>query len=83
MFFFTQGKECLIEKFRNSSVMDQGEKNILSTDLTPLLIVTDPAYRPKVYYSEGEKIGQEEGFPPPNNINRKLRSIVSVQRVGK
>lgn len=60
-----QGKECLVEKFRNSSVMDQ-----------------NPAYRPRVFYSEGDKVGQEQDFPAPNNINRKLRSIVSVQRVG-
>ncbi|CAN6617628.1 hypothetical protein TRVA0_007S00584 [Trichomonascus vanleenenianus] len=59
------GKECLIEKFRNSSVMDQ-----------------NPAYRPKVFHSEGDNIGQEQEFPPPNNMNRKLRSLVSVQRIG-
>lgn len=42
----------------------------------------DPAYRPKVFHTDGEKIGQEQNFPSPNNINRKLRSLVSVQRVG-
>ncbi|KAK9453693.1 RNA recognition motif 2-domain-containing protein [Dipodascopsis uninucleata] len=60
-----QGKECLIEKFRNSSVMDQ-----------------DAAYRPKIYYSDGPLKGQEEEFPPPNNMNRKLRSLASIQQIG-
>ncbi|KAK7205948.1 RNA recognition motif 2-domain-containing protein [Myxozyma melibiosi] len=60
-----QGKECLIEKFRNSSVMDQ-----------------DAAYRPKIYYSDGPHKGEEEEFPPPNNLNRKLRSIASIQQIG-
>ncbi|KAK9463354.1 RNA recognition motif 2-domain-containing protein [Lipomyces oligophaga] len=60
-----QGKECLIEKFRNSSVMDQ-----------------DEAYRPKIYYSDGPRKGEEEEFPPPNNLNRKLRSIASIQQIG-
>ncbi|KAK9244251.1 RNA recognition motif 2-domain-containing protein [Lipomyces tetrasporus] len=60
------GKECLIEKFRNSSVMDQ-----------------DSAYRPKIYYSDGPSKGQEEEFPPPNNMNRKLRSLASIQQIGK
>ncbi|KAK9478873.1 RNA recognition motif 2-domain-containing protein [Lipomyces japonicus] len=60
-----QGKECLIEKFRNSSVMDQ-----------------DAAYRPKIYYSDGPLKGHEEEFPPPNNMNRKLRSLASIQQIG-
>ncbi|KAK9448816.1 RNA recognition motif 2-domain-containing protein [Limtongia smithiae] len=60
------GKECLIEKFRNSSVMDQ-----------------DEAYRPKIFFSDGPLKGQEEDFPPPNNLNRKLRSIASIQQIGK
>ncbi|KAK9475014.1 RNA recognition motif 2-domain-containing protein [Dipodascopsis tothii] len=60
-----QGKECLIEKFRNSSVMDQ-----------------EPAYRPKIFYSDGPSKGEEEEFPPPNNLNRKLRSLASIQQNG-
>lgn len=76
---FTQGKECLIEKFRNSSVMDQGKNTALVPNYTN---PKDPAYRPKVFHSDGPKLGQEQEFPGPNNINRKLRSLVSVQRVG-
>jgi hypothetical protein len=43
----------------------------------------DAAYRPKIYYSDGPLKGQEEDFPPPNNMNRKLRSLASIQQIGK
>jgi hypothetical protein len=42
-----QGKQALIEKFRNSAVMDE-----------------DPSFRPKMFYSEGPRKGEEEPFPP-------------------
>ncbi|KAF9402555.1 hypothetical protein BGX21_009628 [Mortierella sp. AD011] len=51
-----QGRQALIEKFRNSSVMDE-----------------DPSYRPKIFYTSGPKIGQEEPFPEPN-INDRIHS---------
>jgi hypothetical protein len=43
-----QGRDSLIEKFKNSSVM-----------------LEDPSYRPKIFYTSGELKGQEEPFPPP------------------
>ncbi|KAI7823843.1 RNA recognition motif 2-domain-containing protein [Gamsiella multidivaricata] len=43
-----QGRNALIEKFRNSSVMEE-----------------DPSYRPKIFYTSGSDIGQEEPFPGP------------------
>eukprot|EP00833_Pecoramyces_ruminatium_P002315 jgi/Orpsp1_1/1176347/evm.model.c7180000057262.1 len=43
-----QGRDSLIEKFKNSSVM-----------------LEDPSYRPKIFYTSGELRGQEEPFPPP------------------
>ena len=42
-----QGRQALIEKFRNSSVMD-----------------AMPDYRPKLFYTDGPKAGQEQEFPP-------------------
>jgi len=38
-----QGRDSLIEKFKNSSVM-----------------LEDPSYRPKIFYTSGELKGQEE-----------------------
>lgn len=43
-----QGRDCLIQKFRNSPVMHQ-----------------DAAFRPRLYYTEGERAGTEEPFPAP------------------
>lgn len=42
----SQGRDALIEKFRESTVMYE-----------------DPAYRPKLFYTDGENMGQEEKFP--------------------
>ncbi|KAJ3029164.1 hypothetical protein HDV00_009710 [Rhizophlyctis rosea] len=49
-----QGKEALIEKFRNSSVM-----------------LEHPSYRPKMFYTDGPLIGEEEPFPAPTTKVRK------------
>ncbi|KAI9484471.1 hypothetical protein BDB00DRAFT_855561, partial [Zychaea mexicana] len=38
-----QGKVALIEKFRNSTVMQE-----------------DESYRPKIFYTSGPRIGEEE-----------------------
>ncbi|KAF9200510.1 hypothetical protein BGZ49_009278 [Haplosporangium sp. Z 27] len=48
-----QGRQALIEKFRNSSVM-----------------VEDPSYQPKLFYTGGPKIGQVEPFPEPIGNDR-------------
>lgn len=41
-----QGREALIQKFRNSSVM-----------------LEDPSFRPKLFYTFGSRAGEEEMFP--------------------
>ncbi|KAJ3079922.1 hypothetical protein HK102_003419, partial [Quaeritorhiza haematococci] len=43
-----QGRDALIEKFRNSSVM-----------------LEQPSYRPKIFFTSGPNKGQEEPFPLP------------------
>ncbi|KAJ1983095.1 hypothetical protein H4R34_001483 [Dimargaris verticillata] len=43
-----QGKDQLVEHFRNSNVM-----------------LMDPSYRPKIFYSSGPLKGHEEAFPDP------------------
>ncbi|KAJ1981189.1 hypothetical protein H4R35_000832 [Dimargaris xerosporica] len=43
-----QGKDQLVEHFRNSNVM-----------------LMDPSYRPKIFYSSGPLKGHEEPFPDP------------------
>ena len=53
-----QGRDALIQKFRNSSVM-----------------LEDPAYRPKLFYTHGAFLGQEEAFPLPTS---KVRPKIDV-----
>ncbi|KAK6362056.1 hypothetical protein TWF730_005755 [Orbilia blumenaviensis] len=60
-----QGKAALIEKFRNSSVMDQPFE-----------------FRPRAFHSIGENFGLDMEFPPPNNLNRKLRSVTAAEHSG-
>ncbi|OJT09286.1 Meiosis protein mei2 [Trametes pubescens] len=52
-----QGKESLVEKFKNSCIMDERE-----------------AWRPKIFFSDGENQGMPEPFPPPTHLRRKERS---------
>ncbi|KAK6521575.1 hypothetical protein TWF506_001788 [Arthrobotrys conoides] len=60
-----QGKTALIEKFRNSSVMDQPFE-----------------FRPRAFHTVGEHFGLDMEFPPPNNLNRKLRSVTAAEHSG-
>ncbi|KAF9940773.1 hypothetical protein BGZ67_006790 [Mortierella alpina] len=55
-FAAVQGRHALIEKFRNSSVMDE-----------------EPSYRPKIFYTSGSSIGEEEPFPEPTATNEGVR----------
>ncbi|KAA1476752.1 hypothetical protein DENSPDRAFT_827788 [Dentipellis sp. KUC8613] len=52
-----QGKEALVEKFKNSGIMDER-----------------PAWRPKIFFSDGPEQGRAEQFPPPTHQQRKVRS---------
>ncbi|CRG88745.1 Meiosis protein mei2 [Talaromyces islandicus] len=61
-----QGRDCLVQKFRNSSVM-----------------LEDPSFRPKLFYTgKGPLAGTEEPFPGPNNISKMRRSVENAEQVG-
>lgn len=62
-----QGRETLVQKFRNSSVMNEA-----------------PASRPKLYYTKGQPLcGEEEPFPPPDNLFKLARSNQNAAHIGK
>ncbi|EGP84883.1 uncharacterized protein MYCGRDRAFT_94937 [Zymoseptoria tritici IPO323] len=65
-----QGIDCLIEKFRNSSVMDE-----CPTYRPKLWFIAADAPNPSM-------VGQEKPFPGPNNYQRKQRSINDAQHSG-
>ncbi|KKY29250.1 putative meiosis protein mei2 [Phaeomoniella chlamydospora] len=61
-----QGRDCLIQKFRNSSVM------LEHPFCRPKLYVT----------GEGPDAGQEEAFPEPDNPSKMRRSVENAEHVG-
>ncbi|KAL2017300.1 hypothetical protein VTK56DRAFT_2323 [Thermocarpiscus australiensis] len=64
-----QGKDCLVQKFRNSSVM------LEAPHYRPKLYYTSNGPRP-------ELAGQEEPFPGPDNQSKMKRSCENAEHVG-
>ena len=81
-----QGKDCLIQKFRNSSVMKEfdGYRPKVSW-----LILNTASFNVidifQLYYTESDprRCGQEAPFPPPDNWSKVKRSIDNAQHIGK
>lgn len=65
-----QGKDCLVQKFRNSSVM------LEPAHYRPKLYYTSNGPVP-------EMAGQEEPFPEPDNQSKMKRSCENAEHVGK
>lgn len=66
-----QGYDCLIEKFRNSAIMDECSGH------RPKLWYTKQS-------AEGNDalVGTEKEFPPPNNLSKKQRSHDNASSIG-
>ncbi|KAH6893609.1 RNA recognition motif 2-domain-containing protein [Thelonectria olida] len=64
-----QGKDCLVQKFRNSSVM------LEAPHYRPKLFFTSNGPMP-------ELAGQEEAFPEPDNQSKMKRSCENAEHVG-
>lgn len=64
-----QGKDCLVQKFRNSSVM------LEAPHYRPKLFYTSNGPAPEV-------AGQEEPFPEPDNQSKMKRSCENAEHVG-
>jgi hypothetical protein len=66
-----QGYDCLIEKFRNSSIMDE------YAEFRPKIWWTKFSAE-----AEPKKIGTEKEFPAPNNLSKKQRSHDNAGSIG-
>ncbi|KAF4954097.1 hypothetical protein FGADI_5524 [Fusarium gaditjirri] len=64
-----QGKDCLVQKFRNSSVMLEAEH------YRPKLFYT-------IHSDDTSRVGQEEPFPGPDNQSKMKRSVENAEHVG-
>nr|POE56678.1 gpi ethanolamine phosphate transferase 2 [Quercus suber] len=65
-----QGLDCLIEKFRNSAIMDE------APDYRPKLFFTIETA------SDDDFISIEQPFPGPNNLTKKARSQDNAGQIG-
>ncbi|KAF4437948.1 Meiosis mei2 [Fusarium acutatum] len=66
-----QGKDCLVQKFRNSSVMLEAEHYRPKMQLFYTIHSDDP-----------NLVGQEEPFPGPDNQSKMKRSVENAEHVG-
>ncbi|CVL01960.1 related to mei2 protein [Fusarium mangiferae] len=64
-----QGKDCLVQKFRNSSVMLEAEH------YRPKLFYT-------IHSDDPNLVGREEPFPGPDNQSKMKRSVENAEHVG-
>lgn len=65
-----QGYDCLVEKFRNSAIMDE------YPGFRPKLWYTEETA------PEPAMVGEEKPFPPPNNFSKKQRSHDNAGTIG-
>lgn len=78
-----QGRETLINRFRNSSVMKENVDSRPRVRLTPwgLEALTDCA--PKLYMMLPDpRAGEEEAFPIPDNLYKLARSTQNAATIG-
>ncbi|WPH00837.1 Hypothetical protein R9X50_00366700 [Acrodontium crateriforme] len=68
-----QGLDCLIEKFRNSSVMDENPNYVPHTYYT---------YRSSAEEGQPVLVGTKKDFPKPNNFTKKKRSQDNAIAIG-
>lgn len=75
-----QGKESLIEKFRNSCVMDEDPsyRPKIFHSSGPLMGQEQESFSPLFSIGKSDR-GR---FPEPNNTRRKLRSIACARQIG-
>ncbi|KAJ3537914.1 hypothetical protein NM208_g6126 [Fusarium decemcellulare] len=64
-----QGKDCLVQKFRNSSVMLEAQH------YRPKLFYT-------IHHEDAKLVGLEEPFPGPDNQSKMKRSVENAEHVG-
>lgn len=76
-----QGKDCLVQKFRNSSVMLEHPTFRPKVRNSNILIAL--AYRLQIFYTGNHACaGDEEPFPSPDNASKMRRSVENAEHVG-
>lgn len=80
-----QGKDCLVQKFRNSSVMLEHPSFRPKVGLThsPFLVNFFIADLYQIFHTgTGQLAGSEDRFPGPDNPSKMRRSVENAEHVG-
>lgn len=77
-----QGRETLVQKFRNSS--GKAPSAWTRSLLTRLAVMSEAeSSRPKLFYTRDHPLaGEEEPFPPPDNLFKLARSNQNAAHIG-
>lgn len=81
-----QGRDCLIQKFRNSSVMlepSHYRPKVRSPSSRPHCICSDCFQLFYTLHNGSQLAGQEEDFPSSDNASKLKRSCENAEHVGK
>lgn len=78
-----QGRDCLVQKFRNSSVMlEHPSFRPKVTRKSPIL--SQSAKGVQIFHTgQGPSAGTEDKFPGPDNPSKMRRSVENAEHVGK
>jgi hypothetical protein len=80
-----QGRDCLVQKFRNSSVMleDPAYRPKVRWDIPfHLLLITDQFELFFTYHDNLGRVGTEDVFPASDNASKLKRSCENAEHVG-
>jgi hypothetical protein len=77
-----QGKDCLVQKFRNSSVML--EHPTFRPKVGNVALNRDIANNDQIFRTGNRPdAGEEEDFPLPDNASKMRRSVENAEHVGQ
>ncbi len=78
-----QGKDCLVQKFRNSSVMLEHPSfrpKVGTASNPPQSVLTEV----QIFFTGSHpRAGEEEDFPLPDNASKMRRSVENAEHVGR
>lgn len=79
-----QGRDCLVQKFRNSSVMLEHPSFRPKVQLGPSSLSTQNLSYLQIFHTgQGALAGTEDKFPGPDNPSKMRRSVENAEHVGK
>lgn len=78
-----QGRDCLVQKFRNSSVMLEHPSFRPKVKMKPSIYCSSTKGVQIFHTGQGPLAGTEDKFPGPDNPSKMRRSVENAEHVGK